>query len=136
MYSSTGNIYSITPLQTYYQYSFLLWIFWSFTLCVQDMLIGIEWIFLTSCKEHQFYGTFSVVQWLRLCASNVGGVGSIPSRATTKIPGATQHGQKIKKKIWKKKKRGHQFYCNFTQRTILEIWLWSWVNPKQFLKSL
>ena len=41
-------------------------------------------------------GTSLVVQWLRLCAPNAGGVGSIPGKGT-KIPHATQHGQKINK---------------------------------------
>ena len=41
--------------------------------------------------------TTSLVQWLRLCASNAGGVGSILGWGT-KIPYAMQHGQKIKMK--------------------------------------
>ena len=36
-------------------------------------------------------GTSLVVQWLRLCASDAGGTGSIPGRGT-KIPHAVQHG--------------------------------------------
>ena len=38
-----------------------------------------------------------VVQWLRLCTSNAGGVGSIPSWGT-EIPYAAQYGQKLNKK--------------------------------------
>jgi len=34
-----------------------------------------------------------VVQWLRLCASTVGGMGSIPGQGTT-ILSAAWHGQK------------------------------------------
>ena len=38
-------------------------------------------------------GTSPVVQWLRLCTSNAGGVGSIPGRRTN-IPHGVQHSQK------------------------------------------
>ena len=41
-------------------------------------------------------GTFLVVQWLRLRAPTVGGMGSIPGQGT-KIPHAVQHGQKTYK---------------------------------------
>ena len=41
--------------------------------------------------------TCLVVQWVRPCASTAGGVGSTP-RPGTKIPCATRHGPKIKKK--------------------------------------
>ena len=37
-----------------------------------------------------------MVQWLGLCASSAGGMGSIPGWGT-KIPHATWHGQKTKK---------------------------------------
>ena len=57
-----------------------------------------------SKKEHKmgnlkhFYrnnrrGTSLAVQWLRLRAPNAGGMGWIPGQGT-KIPHATQHGQK------------------------------------------
>ena len=39
-------------------------------------------------------GTSLVVQWLRLCASTVGGESLIPGQGT-KIPHATGHSQKI-----------------------------------------
>ena len=39
--------------------------------------------------------TTLAVQWLRLCTSSAGGVGSIPCRGT-RIPDATWHGQKKK----------------------------------------
>ena len=42
-------------------------------------------------------GTSLLVQWLRLCASSVGGPGSTPGQGT-KISHAAQHRQKIKKK--------------------------------------
>ena len=42
-------------------------------------------------------GTSLVVHWLRLHASNAGGMGSIPGGGT-KIPHAMWHGQKEKKK--------------------------------------
>ena len=41
-------------------------------------------------------GTSLEVQWLKLCASNAEGVGSIPGRGT-KIPHATYHGQEKEK---------------------------------------
>ena len=54
------------------------------------------------CQECEFplkraCGTSLVVQWLRLRASDAGGVGSIPGRRT-KIPHAVRCGQKKKKK--------------------------------------
>ena len=45
--------------------------------------------------------TSLVVQWLRLCASNAGGMGLIPGQGT-KIPHTRQLGQKGKK--WNKKR--------------------------------
>ena len=42
--------------------------------------------------------TSLAVQWLRLCASNAGGTGSIPDWGT-KIPRASKRGQKKKKKF-------------------------------------
>ena len=42
-------------------------------------------------------GTSLAVQWLRLCASTAGGMGSIPGWGT-KIPHAAQYGQKEKRK--------------------------------------
>ena len=41
-------------------------------------------------------GISPVVQWLRLHASNAGGMGSSP-RQGTNIPHASQHGQKLNK---------------------------------------
>ena len=41
--------------------------------------------------------TYLVVQWLRLCSSTSGGLGSIPGQGT-KISHATWHGQKKKKR--------------------------------------
>ena len=48
-----------------------------------------------------YAGTSLAVQWLRLCASTVAGMGSIPGQGT-KIPRAMHvHGQKTnKQKIW------------------------------------
>ena len=37
-------------------------------------------------------GDFLAVQWLRLCTSTAGGMGSIPAQGT-KIPHAVQHSQ-------------------------------------------
>ena len=48
-------------------------------------------------KKNEILGTSLAVQWLRLCASNAGAVGSIPPQGT-KIPHAVLHGQKEKKK--------------------------------------
>ena len=42
-------------------------------------------------------GTSLAVQWLRLCASNARGMGSIPGWGT-KIPYVVWHGHKIKRK--------------------------------------
>ena len=42
-------------------------------------------------------GTSLAVQWLRLCTSTAGGMGSIPDRGT-KIPYALWHGQKTNQK--------------------------------------
>ena len=50
--------------------------------------------------------TFLAVQWLRLCTSNVGGLGSIPGWGT-KIPCAIWYSQKERKK--KKKQRQRLF---------------------------
>ena len=45
--------------------------------------------------KKQSSGSSLVVQWLRLCASSAGGVGSIPGQGA-KIPHATGYGQKLK----------------------------------------
>ena len=50
---------------------------------------------ILSQKNH--LGTFLVVQWLRLCASNAGSTGSIPHQGT-KIPYASGVAKKLKKK--------------------------------------
>ena len=42
-------------------------------------------------------GTSLAVQWLRLCISNEGDMGSVPGWGT-KIPQAVRHGKKKKKK--------------------------------------
>ena len=47
-------------------------------------------------------GTSLVVQWLRLCASYAGGLGSVPGQGT-KISHAVWYCQKIKKKTKPKK---------------------------------
>ena len=52
---------------------------------------GVCYILLKYCC----WGTSLAVQWLRLCASNAGGAGSIPGRGT-KVPHATWCGQKNK----------------------------------------
>ena len=48
-------------------------------------------------KNKLIQGTSLVVQWLRLCTSTAGAVGSIPGQET-KIPHAARHSQKKKKK--------------------------------------
>ena len=45
-----------------------------------------------------------MVQWLRLHASNAGGAGSIPGQGD-KIPQAVWHGQKERKKNFKKERK-------------------------------
>ena len=47
-------------------------------------------------SEQGTMGTSLAVQWLRLCASSAGGMGSIPGQGT-KIPHATQRGKKTEK---------------------------------------
>ena len=58
--------------------------------------MGIFWAGLnwgdTVMNENDVLGISLVVQWLRLCASNAGDVGSIPAGGT-KIPYATGHDQ-------------------------------------------
>ena len=56
-----------------------------------------EWI------KKMWYRTSLVVQWLRLCTSNAGGVGSIPGQGA-KLPHAVQHCQKNPKQTNKQKK--------------------------------
>ena len=41
-------------------------------------------------------GDFPAIQWLRLCASNAGGMGSIPGWGT-KVPHAVQPAKKLNK---------------------------------------
>ena len=52
-------------------------------------------------KKEKRHGNSLVVQWLRLCAFTVEGLGSIPGWGT-KILQDTQHGQKKKNKSKKK----------------------------------
>ena len=60
-------------------------------------------------------GTSLVVQWIRLHTSSVGDTGSIPSQVT-KIPHATQCGQK------KKKILSQHSYIKLAQNTQLLKW--------------
>ena len=54
-------------------------------------------------KEYSLQaGTSLVVQWLGLCTSTAGDVGSIPGWGT-KLPHSGQHGQEIKRKKERKK---------------------------------
>ena len=50
--------------------------------------------FLHHIRKETQNGTHLVVQWLRFCASNSGGTGSIPGQGA-KIPHATWCGQNI-----------------------------------------
>ena len=52
-------------------------------------------------------GTSLMVQWLQLHAPNAGGMGSIPGWGT-KIPHATQHGQKKKRNKKEERKEGRK----------------------------
>ena len=54
---------------------------------------------VTKMKKNIISGTSLVVQWLRLCAPNAGGMGSIPGLGT-KIPHAVWCSQKKEKKIF------------------------------------
>ena len=63
------------------------------------MLFATTWMDLkgiTLSEMSDRDGTSLVVQWLRLCSSTSGGLGSIPGEGT-KISHATWHGQKKKK---------------------------------------
>ena len=64
--------------------------------------VGPAWITSVLLRE-VWTGTSLVVQWLRLCTSTAGGMGSIPGRGT-KIPHATWHG--LKKKKERKREKG------------------------------
>ena len=68
------------------------------TLHPADTVLFLIW----SCSNIRNYvlGASLVVQWLRLCASKAGGMGSIPGGGT-KIPHDAQHDQR--KKIIKDK---------------------------------
>ena len=60
------------------------------------------------CKQKLLGGTSLAVQWLRLCVSTAGGMGSIPGWGP-KIPHAAQRGQRKKKTKKKKKNDGEDF---------------------------
>ena len=68
---------------------------------LRDWHVGSEKVIETGTP-----GTSLAVQWLGLCASVAGGMGSIPGQGT-KIPHATRYGQKKKKKE-ERKKQGPQ----------------------------
>ena len=56
----------------------------------------VSWSGIPISKNSTVCGTSLAVKWLRLCASNARDAGSIPGQGT-KIPHATQQGQKINK---------------------------------------
>ena len=58
-------------------------------------------------EDRRVVGTSLVAQWLRLCASTVGGMGSISSWGI-KIAQAMQHGQIKKKKTYIKGEKIYQ----------------------------
>ena len=64
---------------------------------------------LTYTEAEGLIGTSLVAQWLRLCASNASGVGSIPGQGT-KTPHATKHDQKTRTKKKKKPKGNRKTY--------------------------
>ena len=68
--------------------------------------LGREWRQINSSKNksrNRIRRTYFLVQWLRICASTTGGLGSIP-RKGTKISYAVQCSSKKKKKKKKSKK--------------------------------
>ena len=69
---------------------------------------------MTSLAQSYTYeshpGTSLAVQWLRLCAPNAGGMGSIPGQGT-KIPHVAWHSLKNKKKILNFKKESNPHCC-------------------------
>ena len=69
----------------------------------------------------KYFGTFGMVQWLGLYASNAGVVGSIPGQRT-KIPHAMWRGQKIKNKWCVKVVQSCPTFCdpmNYTVHGVL-----------------
>ena len=62
--------------------------------------LGREWRQINSSKHksrNRIRGTYFLIQWLRICASTTGGLGSFPGEGT-KISYAVQCGSKKKKK--------------------------------------
>ena len=68
-------------------------------ICKLSLGLGLQTIHSFIHSTNIYCGTSLAVQWLRLCASNAGGMGSIPSQGT-KIPHAAQQ----------KKKKKHKFF--------------------------
>ena len=66
--------------------------------------------------KEEMWWTSLVVQWLRLCASTTGGLGSIPGQGT-KILHATWCNQKIKKKA-----EGSGLYVSGLHKMTPHIW--------------
>ena len=72
-----------------------LWDIWEFSAPSTQFLCKAK-----AVLKNKVLATFLAVQWLRLHASNAGGVGSIPCQGT-KIPHAVwRGGKKIKNKIY------------------------------------
>ena len=90
------------------------------------------WMFYSGyCVKNGLKGDFPVVQWLRLCASNAGGAGSIPGQGT-KIPHASWHGQKLKKKK-KNRLKGRNRKTSWEAVAIIQAkdssgWVWAGNN--------
>ena len=51
------------------------------------------------------WGTFPVVQWLRLCTANAGGAGSIPGWGT-RVPHATVMYRTVLWTLWERERVG------------------------------
>ena len=79
--------------------------YWSFSISPSNEYSGlisfrIDWFDLLAAQgtlKSLLQGTSLMVQWLRLCASNAGGVGLIPGQGTM-IPHAGRHKNLKKKK--------------------------------------
>ena len=79
------------------------WIFLSFLIYkmgIEGKHYLLEYLFRLN-ELIEVKGTSLVVQWLRLCASNAGGMSLIPGPGT-KIPRATWCGQKVRKQTNRK----------------------------------
>ena len=78
----------------------------SATYLIDEELISLTYILKkTTKKQKKKDGISLVIQWLGLCASTTGGMGSIPGQGTG-IPHASKWGQKKKQTNQKNTRKG------------------------------